>query len=364
MQDPIYQVCYGDSLWKIAEKKLGDPLRWSEIARLNQIDSPELLYIGQELHLPHRDQRFSPSFGTKEKFQDNSLFSFIAQHQTTYAYGRAFTFFIADEFDLARPKYVRRVAYPVNITDPRTLKKILNPDIYGFSPRDINSNVSITGHVTGRTDSKFISVSALEQGAARHGDRVFYIDPKRLKNQVVSLDTIIHEMQTKIVKIEQQIASAVQKNNSAKSIAALKDQLARTQRSLGQAIADAENLVVGHIPPSVIKGAAAMKTTRVMRWLTGVNVLFTTVDYSRATAESIQKSSVVPLKKETMRQAGGYAGRSIGFWAGARIGAGLGTTFTIELGPWALAGGLVGGLVFGAMGYFGADCLADYVYQD
>lgn len=44
----------GDSLWSMAEEKLGDGSRWQEIYDLNRdkISDPDLIYAGQELNMP------------------------------------------------------------------------------------------------------------------------------------------------------------------------------------------------------------------------------------------------------------------------------------------------------------------------
>ncbi len=50
---PHYRVQPGDSLWSIAGRLLGDPLRWPEIQRLNpQLGDPGLIHPGQQLNLP------------------------------------------------------------------------------------------------------------------------------------------------------------------------------------------------------------------------------------------------------------------------------------------------------------------------
>jgi nucleoid-associated protein YgaU len=47
-----YVVKAGDSLSKIAKEQLGDAKRWSEIQKLNKIENPNLIRVGQELVLP------------------------------------------------------------------------------------------------------------------------------------------------------------------------------------------------------------------------------------------------------------------------------------------------------------------------
>ena len=53
-----YAVIKGDTLWDIAERYLGDPLRWEEIWWLTQgIDDPDLIEPGQEVYLEAEDIR-------------------------------------------------------------------------------------------------------------------------------------------------------------------------------------------------------------------------------------------------------------------------------------------------------------------
>lgn len=42
----------GDSLWKLAEKYLGDPFRWGDIAKANPDQDPHKLDVGQQLNIP------------------------------------------------------------------------------------------------------------------------------------------------------------------------------------------------------------------------------------------------------------------------------------------------------------------------
>jgi len=45
----------GDSLWLLAEKEYGDPLKWKEIAKANNIDNPRILKPGSEIIIPPLD---------------------------------------------------------------------------------------------------------------------------------------------------------------------------------------------------------------------------------------------------------------------------------------------------------------------
>ena len=47
-----HNVKQGDTLWDLSAKYLGNPRRWQEIAKLNNITNPRALQIGTELRLP------------------------------------------------------------------------------------------------------------------------------------------------------------------------------------------------------------------------------------------------------------------------------------------------------------------------
>lgn len=49
---PTVVVKQGDTLWDIAQRELGDPQKWREIAQLNNIPDPDLIQPGMQLQMP------------------------------------------------------------------------------------------------------------------------------------------------------------------------------------------------------------------------------------------------------------------------------------------------------------------------
>lgn len=47
-----YTVVNGDNLWNIAVRAYGDGFRWTEIAKVNKLVNPDLIYAGNVLTLP------------------------------------------------------------------------------------------------------------------------------------------------------------------------------------------------------------------------------------------------------------------------------------------------------------------------
>jgi len=47
-----YVVVKGDYLWKIAEAQYGDPYKWVDIARANNLSNPDLIHPGNRLKIP------------------------------------------------------------------------------------------------------------------------------------------------------------------------------------------------------------------------------------------------------------------------------------------------------------------------
>jgi len=52
IQGSSYTVVEGDNLWTIAKRTYGDPYRWVDIARANNLANPDLIYPGNKFILP------------------------------------------------------------------------------------------------------------------------------------------------------------------------------------------------------------------------------------------------------------------------------------------------------------------------
>ncbi|MFH2059233.1 MAG: SpvB/TcaC N-terminal domain-containing protein [Pseudomonadota bacterium] len=134
----------------------------------------------------------------------------------------------------------------------------------------------------------------------------------------------------------------------------------RSQMWLRAQAGEGEVLFSNRIPAGAIE-------TRSMRYLKGfgrgataVAVVITVYDMGNAGIESYETGSAAPIGAETIRQVGGWGGGWLGFKAGFAIGAVAG----VETGPGLIVTGLVGGVVLGTAGYFGADWIADYIHEN
>ncbi len=52
IESDTYTVQKGDSLWKISVRAYGDGYQWPEISRVNNINNPGYIEVGQELQIP------------------------------------------------------------------------------------------------------------------------------------------------------------------------------------------------------------------------------------------------------------------------------------------------------------------------
>jgi LysM repeat protein len=69
-----HEVMAGDTLWAIAEKYLGDPLRWKEIWKLTKgIKDPDVILPGQKVNLKDEDIAGLKEIKTNEKVKTNKV---------------------------------------------------------------------------------------------------------------------------------------------------------------------------------------------------------------------------------------------------------------------------------------------------
>ncbi|HDR9764038.1 TPA: glycine zipper family protein [Burkholderia cepacia] len=126
---------------------------------------------------------------------------------------------------------------------------------------------------------------------------------------------------------------------------------------------DKEILVQPHprVPPSGVFSQAGLKVSlgivKYARVVQVIGIGFTAYDLEVATEQSFKTKSMRPIEKEVVRQIGGWGGAV----AGAKMGVAAGALVGIETGPGTIITGLIGGIVFGAIGYMGGSAVADQI---
>lgn len=344
-----YVVQYGDTLWEIARKCLGDPTRWQEIARQNHLENPDILFVGQQLWLPAPIGRSQAPWSTTSLGgpTHRSGSTFFEERPAKHFPARTYFFVVADEINPFTRKLVRKVVFPKDLQgNPELVKRILSPEAHGFQPIDPHSKVSMGRHILGRTDSKYISASERPFGAARFGGKRYWIDA----NKVRQAGGLIHEAK----EVAEDLARIAAKTKDAKFLKYIDD---IRHKSL---VLDKEVLIEGEIAAKAVKGAGAMGLTRGLQVVQGVGLIVSVYDLGQAGMQSYHQGSVKPIAAESVRQVGGWAAG----WAGMKLGTAAGALVGIETGPGAVLTAVAGGLVGGVAGYFGFDWIADHIHEN
>ena len=338
-----YIVRYGDSLMKISGTQLKDPNRWKEIATLNELKNPNHLMVGQKLTLPDEGGfLFRSSFLTSER-QFQPSFKDCGKSIATHFPAKCFTFLIGDEI-LPSGKAVRKIMIPKDPTlDPKLVEQIIKPEKFGIHPIKPNSPVPIGRHVLGMTDSKYISVSSLPKGSPRFEGTPYWIN----LDKVIKSGATIHYEDAIIKDLERIAEKSANRPDFLKFIEDIKYK---------SSVIDKEMLIEGSIPAKAVKGSLAKGLTTGFKVWTGVGVVLSVHDLSKASVRSYKENSIKPIAAQTIREVGGWGGA----FAGAKIGAAAGGLIGIETGPGAVFTAAAGGLIFGIGGYFGAEWIADY----
>lgn len=228
----------------------------------------------------------------------------------------------------------------------------LTPERYGMLPKGPSAPYTIAEHVmgNGKNISQYISTSSIfPQGSPRFDGRSIFIDINKAQQSGLKLVTT-NEI---LVELEN-----YKKSNP--HLAKRIDQIAGYVRDI-----DKEVLIHGKkVPASAIFNPNSLKLTeslvRSARVIQVLGIAFTAYDLTQASRESIEIGSAKPISAELVRQAGGWGMA----WAGFKVGGVAGAAVGIESGPGAIATGLIGGIIFGAAGYFGADWVADHIYEN
>ncbi len=111
-------------------------------------------------------------------------------------------FLFGDEINPLTRKVVRKVGVPKRPVTPEELMRIMNPDQFGFDPRDASTNVSLGRHAgQGMTNSRYLSASDLPMGTPRFPelkDR-YWIDATRQRRLGLSFMSRVLSKLTLIV---------------------------------------------------------------------------------------------------------------------------------------------------------------------
>ncbi|WP_175252535.1 MULTISPECIES: glycine zipper family protein [Pseudomonas] len=225
-----------------------------------------------------------------------------------------------------------------------------HPERYGLLPKSPGSSVSVAEHVMGKNQSSFISTSSIfPEGSPRFEGRSIFIDVQKIQQagaRLVTTDEILRDL----------AQYKAQHPHLAKRI----DQIASYVRDI-----DKEVLIEGkRVPASAVFTPNSLSATqglvRTARVVQVLGIALTAYDLTTATQESIRVGNAKPISAELVRQAGGWGAA----WAGFKVGGLAGAALGVETGPGLIATGLVGGIIFGTAGYFGADWVADHIYEN
>lgn len=291
----------------------------------------------------------------KKPVQTNGKGGSVHEVTSTWMPARAFFFSVVES--VGKDGFLVRKIY-ASIDDPFLQQKNLPkyqalmevfPERYGLVPKGLGANTTITEHVMGNNISKFSSTSVLFPGGSpRFQGKAIYIDiHKALQSgtTIVQTSDIIKELE----KYKSQYPKLTKRV----------DKIAGYVKDI-----DKEALLVGKVPAKAIFNEKSLAVTQKMvqagRVVKVFGIAFTAYDLGKASKTSVELGSVKPISAEVVRQAGGW-GSAL---AGAKVGVVAGAALGIETGPGAIITGLVGGIVAGAAGYYGADWIADHIYEN
>jgi hypothetical protein len=266
---------------------------------------------------------------------------------------RAFFFVIVDEpgrdgflvrrvYSTAEDPYLKQLTL-----SPTQLKREISPEKFGLWGRDSKSGAGIVEHVLGYDKlTSFSSTSSIyPNGSPRFIGSSVFVDIAKAKRAGASLVTT--------AEITRALDQYANENPH------LKSRISKIRYYVQEI--DHEVLIrpSPNIPASAVFTKSSLAQTlgfvKYARVIEVFGVVFTAYDLGVAGGESFHAKSVQPIAKEVVRQTGGWGGAILG----ARMGSAAGVMVGLETGPGALITGLIGGIVFGSLGYFGGSTVAD-----
>lgn len=236
-----------------------------------------------------------------------------------------------------------------NLTPLQAMGEVF-PEKYGLMPKNFKSPFGIAEHVLGENASSYVSTSSLfPEGVPNWYGKKVFIDIAKAKAsgaEVVSTDQIVTAL-TEYKASNPHLTTRIDKlTGCIQNIE--KEVLIRGERVPAKAIFTESSL------------AATKGLVRAARVVQVIGVVLTAYDLEQASEKSFKTKSIKPISAEVIRQAGGWGAAATGFKIGAVAGAVVG----IETGPGAILTGLIGGIIFGTAGYFGADWIADHIDEN
>jgi len=286
-----------------------------------------------------------------------------------YNYVRPFTFLIVDT--IGKDGFLVRKVFDLNIRESRIdydrITKALNmsysqtlserfPEKYGLSARNpkdyriLPAEHALAEPIAKHSNTPYISTSnRFPDGAGNFAGKKVFIDISQLEKAGVKQ---ISEAEL----IKQLLEYKKQYPHTANRVDRLVNAIKNVE---GEVLLHGEKIPAKAVftPESLAKSQRGIK---VGRGVMIVGIAFTAYDMGKATNESVKIKSAKPVAAETVRQIGGWGGAVLGAKGGAAAGALLG----VETGPGLIVTGAIGGIIGGTAGYFGADWIADYIYED
>lgn len=389
-----YIVQYGDTLPLIAEKKLGNKDRWYEIAMLNNIPAPYELLIGMELKMPVTVAAV-PVLPPPTMPND---------HKPAYmVLARGFMFMVVEQLpEIGSTKFIRKIAIvPESFSTDKQLRPAnpngnLRPGLHALGEsKDASQFLSGSNKPYGsptNVDEAISQLSPAQRQAANPKDfagkfgskpiRPLIIDADKLPpgSKLVTEQELINDLrklaaeEPKFKPRAERLIKAIQNLEGETLIAPgeqiPKEAISKPSRVHAAYIKSAEELTAAHrlgkITQQQLDTELALLARsynrlkivgKVGRVVGVVGVVFTAVDMGYAAQRSYNTGSYRPLAAETIRQVGGWGGAI----AGAKLGGVIGAALGVETGPGLFVTGLIGAVIGGVAGYYGASWVADQI---